>query len=280
LDRLVILLFAILIIAVSVKGVEIAYAELPFIAIVKPVDETVNNSDVHQNDDHLFFACSAGKVYFLEWNLIGQSVAEDFNTRWTLPTGATGEVTTGDFGSFTFIQMDDITANDFHPDGGSTPAFMMNKGIIEMGSTSGTCQFQWAQNNAGVSDTTIHAGSTLIVYETTPSTLTIPFTTVVKIIDEVITSTATPQNDDELFFACSANRVYSFELQVFADAPAVSAFATQWSLPTGATGRVSSGQHTSGAQMEPTQERSNLQLLKSVLDGVILFSTLKQIHLT
>ncbi len=230
------------------------FAELPFVGIVKAVDETVTSLDVPQDDDELSFACSAGKVYAVELSIFFITSANgDYSNQWTLPSGATGRWTDADLTGSSTSTTRDMTVLFQHNAGVNEENFTY-RAFIKMGTTSGTCQYQWAQFNTDAGATTTLAGSSLKVYETTPSTLTIPFTTVVKKIDEIISSTATPQNDDELFFACSANRVYSFELQVFADAPAVSAFATQWSLPTGATGRVSSGQHTSGAQMEPTQD--------------------------
>ena len=72
------------------------------------------------------------------------------------------------------------------------------------------------------------------------------FASVVKSVDETITNSITFQDDDQLRFVARENKTYGFMLTVFVTSPSGAGFQTQWTLPAGATGSISSGQLNSG----------------------------------
>jgi hypothetical protein len=58
-----------------------------------------------------------------------------------------------------------------------------------------------------------------------------------KLTTESVTSNATPQNDDELFFDVEANAVYRIEAHFFPQSTSLTPdFQSAWSIPAGATG--------------------------------------------
>jgi len=136
---------------------------LTFAKVVKPTDETVNNSTTFQDDDSLTFAVSANKSYHVLVLLFfnGTTVAS-IKTRISIPISATavrnnGWGTQGN-GTADWTVGQPITlfgadrANQVH-------------GKVIVGGTAGNVTFQWAQNTAEVSDTKVLKGSVLLVWE-------------------------------------------------------------------------------------------------------------------
>lgn len=127
---------------------------------VKSSDEIVNNSSVLQNDDDLFFSVGANEIWAVRMYVKFSSPATpDIKFQWSLPSGATGFVTGEPYydgnsftgtSSFTFTGSSGTTRN------------LIFQGYIETAGTSGTAQFQWAQNTQDASDTTVFAYSYLI----------------------------------------------------------------------------------------------------------------------
>lgn len=138
----------------------------------KTADETVNNSAVMQNDDHLLFSAEASSTYLVEcWLMFDGSTAADLKVGWSLPTGAeiyfgtpqTGTVRYWDsVGTATSPQALHVSAGTLAMGTVSgTRAGASLAGILVMAGTAGTVNFQWAQNSATAADTTIFANSLL-----------------------------------------------------------------------------------------------------------------------
>lgn len=134
-----------------------------FAVIVKKVTEIVNNSSVLQNDDELFFAALANKIYgfmiFLNYN---SSVTADLNTAFNVPVGA----------SVTWALTDNNGENQ-NTVNRTLPCNGVNQGVAMFGSivmagTAGDCFFQWAQQLAEVSDSKLLLGSTWVIWEELP----------------------------------------------------------------------------------------------------------------
>jgi hypothetical protein len=150
-----------------------------FTWIRKASDETVNNSAVLQNDDDFTFSVDANSTYFVEmWLLLSApSTTPDWQWKWTGPSGATmfhgpdtysgvslwneAVTTTTNSGD-----LHTLSSNPFMGGNAGTKGLRM-QGIIIVSSTAGTMHFQWAQNTADASNSTIKANS-LLAYQKIP----------------------------------------------------------------------------------------------------------------
>jgi hypothetical protein len=131
--------------------------------IYKSADETVNNSDVLQNDNDLFFSIGANEVWtFYIRAIINSGTTPDLVLNFTVPSGATG-------GWAQLYLSGGVAERSFGGSGlavstsGSDQTYSPG-GVVINGATPGTVQFQWCQNVATMSDTTIKAGSFLIAH--------------------------------------------------------------------------------------------------------------------
>jgi hypothetical protein len=143
--------------------------------IVKASDETVNNSDTLQNDDDFSFSVSANKSYLIDlYLLLNGNATADYKAAWTLPAGATiywgVEGYGGSAGITTYWapvepaqgSQQALSTGTISWNGSSnSPIGSHLVGILIVGGTAGTAQFQWAQNTATAVDTKILAGSML-----------------------------------------------------------------------------------------------------------------------
>ena len=136
--------------------------------VCKAADETVNNSIVMQNDDHLFFAVAANEIWAFELQLILQqdndgaayakhkyafsvpaaSIINRMPLYHTIPPGiivdATGTVNLGS--------------------DGLPVQLYWAKFLYRGGANAGTVQMQWAQQIAKICDTKILKGSVIIAH--------------------------------------------------------------------------------------------------------------------
>lgn len=141
---------------------------LIFAKIVKAADETVNNSDVMQDDDELLFTPTINKVYGFTLRLFVDSpAARDLKVAFTLPTGATGEFNPAlIWRSDAQILTKDILTPVTVPTGSSATSYIIPiTGRIIMSSTAGDANFQWAQANASAEDSKVLKGSFLVLWE-------------------------------------------------------------------------------------------------------------------
>ncbi len=144
--------------------------ELGTVTIVKMLDETVNNSNVFQDDDDLKCAILANEECGFEMTLFYDTgTIPDIKFAVTVPAGATlmvspNDVTVGPGGGI--IQTPVITASGAvfgNPAGigvGTIIAYKV-RGYVLNGANAGNIQLQWAQNTANASDTKVKRGSFL-----------------------------------------------------------------------------------------------------------------------
>lgn len=134
-------------------------------AIIKAADETVNNSAVLQNDDHFSFTVVADTDYLVEVVLmVTTGTTPGWKFGWTL-SGMTWDgvyatdLTTPTLGSASAIASG--TGAGVTATAAAASRLWSASFVIHAGSTGGALQFQWAQNSANASDTTVHKNSFL-----------------------------------------------------------------------------------------------------------------------
>jgi len=130
----------------------------------KTADEIVSNSTTLQNDDALLFAVAANEVW--EFTILSRYTATavaDFKFGLTIPAGAAFSALVAGY-SATFTNIIN-TANPSAYMGGGTNYLARIRGVVVNGATAGNLQFQWAQNTAEVSDTTVLANSCIIMHK-------------------------------------------------------------------------------------------------------------------
>jgi hypothetical protein len=136
----------------------------PEVIVIKPSTETVNNSAALQDDDNLFFNIGANETWTFRVTVYGNSgTTPDFKFALTAPSGASC-----DYAGV------DIEAGASTPDvttcGVATAVLAGNTavdvyelvGTVANGATPGQVKFQWAQNTATASNSTVAANSILI----------------------------------------------------------------------------------------------------------------------
>lgn len=130
-------------------------------SVVKTADETVNNSNVLQNDDALVIAVGANEKWKIEtFFVFNSSTVADFKFSFTGPAGSSawwGAVENGGFGTFTYALGGTKAISGM----GQTRIYPLIMYISTIG-TPGNVQFQWAQSVAEATDTKVLAGSNII----------------------------------------------------------------------------------------------------------------------
>lgn len=142
-------------------------------AVGKSAGQIVNNSATYVNDSELLATVDASTVYTYQFMVFSTSgTVPDIKFTLTFPTGSTCSfghialVTTAsptgdaDFGSYS-----SATSGSSGVSAAGTTGVQLTllAGTLTVGSTAGTLQLQWAQNTATASDTTVHAGSNLVI---------------------------------------------------------------------------------------------------------------------
>ncbi len=132
-----------------------------WIEITKAADETVNNSNTLQNDDDFVFAAEANSVYLVELDLFLTSAASppDFKIAFALPSGGSGATRLFDGSASVSVNLDATASDEI-----DTTAIYVGVPTrvwarITIGATAGNVQFQWAQETADMSNSSILKGS-------------------------------------------------------------------------------------------------------------------------
>ena len=134
--------------------------------ITKSVDETVNNSVTLQNDDEMLAALSASTRYWFVCVVsVDSSGIADFKVAFTVPTGATVHYNTvypNTASVLTFAQSNASAGTiALQGLGAGTPSGNLIVGYVNVGTTAGNLQLQWAQDTATAVNTTVLANSYL-----------------------------------------------------------------------------------------------------------------------
>jgi len=135
--------------------------------ILKTSDETVNNSDVRQDDDELLLPLLANEVWEFRCliRVLG-GVASDFSKNWTIPAGAVmkclQDAAIGGLGVWGTLSAPTNQGAENWVVSAAAERWILMWGIVINGATAGDMQLQWAQDTAVAEDTKVLANSYII----------------------------------------------------------------------------------------------------------------------
>ena len=133
----------------------------------KSVTETVNDSDVLQNDNELFFAIGANETWLIFFSILTFGVgSSDIKIKWVAPSGASADGnhhvrSTADVLSLAYAT---IGASYSFGTSASVVRPVVGSLLLVNGATAGNLQLQWAQNVAAVTETQVLVGSYLAAF--------------------------------------------------------------------------------------------------------------------
>lgn len=135
------------------------FSALPDVqVIVKTADETVNNSNVPQDDDELAILLKPNELWYFQLLLLTQqdNAAADYTFAWAAPAGSDGrwQIETAGIGSD-----NSFAGNTGFADASTAIVMARIIGYIVNGATAGELRFKWSQSNATLSDNKILAKS-------------------------------------------------------------------------------------------------------------------------
>ncbi|MEV4059733.1 hypothetical protein [Nonomuraea dietziae] len=139
--------------------------------VIKPADETVTNSAVLQNDDHLLLAVAANTDYWMECCVLYNApTANDMQLAWSGPAGATLEWSNNGLALGATSAVDRISrtalgiGSTATIGGSGGDAVCAMKGLLRVAATAGTLQMRFAQNTAAAATSVvIKTGSMLML---------------------------------------------------------------------------------------------------------------------
>jgi hypothetical protein len=131
------------------------------IKVVKPSNQTVNNSSTLVNDNALVLPVASNSVYDFQLRLIYNSLATPgFKFHFTLPAGGTMSYTSHLKSGGTFQLFVNNDASTPSADGVAADAAILVVGEIFIAGTPGNVTLQWAQSTANASNTIVASNST------------------------------------------------------------------------------------------------------------------------
>jgi hypothetical protein len=145
--------------------------------VVKAATESVISSTSIQNDDHLFLALAANTTYWFQAMLLYDGPAGNgMDMAWSFPSGATMQWTVdslglGASGTADIVSRDrlQITGTPINgTSGAGTSLVAVPKGILTVGSNSGTIRLRWAQHTTSSTAVRVIAGSIMSIRKLTP----------------------------------------------------------------------------------------------------------------
>jgi len=142
------------------------------LAAYKGADESVTSSTTLQNDDALFVTVLANSTYlwvmYLDYEG-GTGSSSDLKVAWSLPSGTTLRATwiglNSSGGNTASLRGTESTTATFQSNGAGSSRAVLFTGTLNVSSTPGNMQLQWAQNTSNGTATKVHAGSVLALWQ-------------------------------------------------------------------------------------------------------------------
>jgi len=133
--------------------------------LIKKISQTIQNDVTLTDDDDLQFEAKANTNYFIFYTRFASTTANpDFKEAFSAPAGATlNRISTFWHGGGGDVAVDFLSVLvSFGP---FTEEMNTSVCLLNMGATAGTVALQWAANGNFAEDTTLNAGSCLIIVE-------------------------------------------------------------------------------------------------------------------
>lgn len=205
--------------------------------VIKQTDETIQSDNTMSDDSELTVALDAGETYFIDCLFVGASGATpDLKHSWVY-TGTITSVGLSESVAEMKTPADAGTSDGYgrtaHVGAGTvltTPTVRTRVGSntanttggdhirgVVVTNTSGNLKLQWAQNTSTASDTTVFAGSYMLVAKGT-EIADFFGTLAYKTSDTSRATDTTPTDDPTLQFATGANKKYIAECLAVLDA--------------------------------------------------------------
>ena len=129
------------------------------LVIFKTVNEVVNGSTTYQDDDELFIPVLANERWVIDAHiLVDSGTTPDMKFKWTVPSGTVINWERVHLGGAPLLAAGERVESGA---GVGTVRLLEYRLIVNVGSTAGNIQLQWAQNVSDASNTTVFAGSVL-----------------------------------------------------------------------------------------------------------------------
>jgi len=138
------------------------------LSVVKLVDQSVTSSIVLVDDDELFFAAEANKVYMIKlFIFVSGAAAADLRMSFSLPAGAVGAQMDLAESFITAGQLSRDITSDCLPgtNVATNPQIIATMARVIMAGTAGTIQWRWAQRVSNATATIIQQGTMMEVSE-------------------------------------------------------------------------------------------------------------------
>lgn len=131
------------------------------LSAVKSIDESITSNAVLQHDDHLTLPLEASAEYLIRLLLTWTtSATPSFKQGWTLPSGASGNLTgLSSLGSPTGANVLFSATTTWGHNSGAAASLSLTGRLVT--TSAGTLIVDWAQATSNGASTTVHAGSSL-----------------------------------------------------------------------------------------------------------------------
>lgn len=138
-----------------------------FQLIIKSSDETINSDSTLSDDSELTATLAANKRYaFFSVIFVITDATPDFKYGYTVPASTTNQKGASVWrGSGGLQAANPVTTSQAMTASGTSETQLPINGYVITGASAGTLDFQWAQDTSDAANTTVKAGSFILVWE-------------------------------------------------------------------------------------------------------------------
>lgn len=150
----------------SLSGTTLSALGAPTAVVIKTADESVTSSTTLQDDDHLFYAMTANKTYYIELRMIWArlNTSSPQAPQVAVDANSSGNASEPNYSATVVCNgTSTLLARPTAP-----PAALRTYGLFPITvrpSSNYTLKIKWAQFNLNTNTVTVYAGSQLVIYE-------------------------------------------------------------------------------------------------------------------